>query len=601
MHGGGVMGELTQRFGTLVDIYEHAFREFPDRPVFGTKVAGSWQWITYAEFGEMVERMRGGLAELGVGHGDRVAIISNNRVEWAVVAGATYMLGATIVPMYETQLPKDWHYIIDDCGAKVLFVANQEIERTIAAFRPPSLEHVVVIDAASGHEGLTYSGVLERGADAAAPTATVVRDDLADIIYTSGTTGNPKGVLLTHANLADNVSAEMGVVPVTSDDRTLSFLPWAHSFGQTLELHGVMAVGGSMAIAESTAKIAENLMEVKPTLLIAVPRIFNRVYDGVNALMAEEGGIKKKLFDAALSNEYRRMDLAESGRSSAWVEAKHRLFDSLVFSKVRERFGGRLKIAASGSAALSPEVNKFVDALGIVVLQGYGLSETSPLATVNPPDKRKVGSVGPAVPGVRIELDHVATADPNDGEIVIYGHCVMRGYHNLPEENDVVFTDDGGLRTGDIGHLDEDGYLYITGRIKEQYKLENGKYVVPAPLEEQIRLSPFISNVMVYGMNRPYNVALIVPDFPALEKWTAEEGIHVADRKQLVDDEHVRALFQREIDTLSEGVKSYERIRNFVLVQDDFTQENGILSQTLKVKRREVMQRWGQDLESLYL
>jgi long-chain acyl-CoA synthetase len=594
------MTELIERFETLVDIYEHAFKEYAGRPVFGTKVDGTWQWTSYEEFGRLVEQMRGGLAQLGVSQGDRVAIIANNRVEWAVVAGATYMLGGTVVPMYETQLDKDWTYIIDDCGAKVLFVANTDIDRRVAAHPHAQLEHVVVMDAPEGYEGHTFAQLLALGSEHPAPVVDVARDDLADIIYTSGTTGNPKGVLLTHANLADNVSAGLMVVPVESSDRTLSFLPWAHSFGQTLELHLVMAIGGSMAIAESTAKIADNMMEIEPTLLIAVPRIFNSVYDGVNALMAEEGGIKKKLFDAAVSNEYRRMDLAREGRSSTLIELKHRLFDALVFSKVRERFGGKLRLAASGSAALSPEVNKFVDALGIVVLQGYGLSETSPLATVNPVEKRKIGSVGPAVPGVSITLDHVATADPNDGEIIIRGHCVMRGYHNLPAENEAVFTQDGGLRTGDIGHLDEDGYLYITGRVKEQYKLETGKYVVPAPIEEQIRLSPYISNVMIYGANRPYNVALIVPDFSALAKWAGERGIPADDHSALIDEQEVRDLFAKEIEAASEGIKSYERIRSFVLVQDDFTQENGILSQTLKVKRREVMARWGGNLESLY-
>ncbi|MFZ0492523.1 MAG: long-chain fatty acid--CoA ligase [Acidimicrobiia bacterium] len=594
------MAELKQSFETLVDIYEHAVKEYVGRPVFGTKVGETWQWTSYEEFGRLVEQMRGGLAQLGVSPGDRVAIIANNRVEWAVVAGATYMLGATVVPMYETQLDKDWSYIIDDCGAKVLFVANADIARRVAAHPHDQLEHVVVMDAPDGYEGRTFAQMVALGTEHPAPVADVARDGLADIIYTSGTTGNPKGVLLTHANLADNVSAALMVVPVEPTDRTLSFLPWAHSFGQTLELHLVMAIGGSMAIAESTAKIADNMMEIEPTLLIAVPRIFNRVYDGVNALMAEEGGIKKRLFDAAVASEYRRMDLAREGRSSTLGELKHRLFDSLVFSKVRDRFGGKLRLAASGSAALSPGVNKFIDALGIVVLQGYGLSETSPLATVNLVEKRKVGSVGPAVPGVRIALDHVATTDPNDGEIIIYGHCVMRGYHNLPAENEAVFTEDGGLRTGDIGHLDEDGYLYITGRVKEQYKLETGKYVAPAPIEEQIRLSPYISNVMIYGANRPFNVALIVPDFAALAKWAGERGIPADDHVALIDEQEVRDLFAKEIEAASEGIKSYERIRSFVLVQDDFTQENGILSQTLKVKRREVMARWGVDLESLY-
>lgn len=595
------MAELIRRFDTLVDLYQQGVQRFADRPVLGTKTDRAWRWITYRELGTMVDQARGELAELGVHRGDRVAIISNNRVEWVVVAGATYGLGAVVVPMYESQQDKDWRYIIGDAGAKVLFVANDAIASRIETFRAslPALEHIVVFDT-DGSDGRSFADFLSSGAGHPVPTVEVDRGDLADIIYTSGTTGNPKGVLLTHANLADNVSAELQLLDVGPEDRSLSFLPWAHSFGQTLELHGFLAVGGSMAIAESPAKIPDNLMEIQPTVLVAVPRIFNRVYDGVKALMNEEGGAKKALFDAALANEYRRMDLAEQGRSNPWVEVKHGVFDRLVFSKVRARFGGRLRLAASGSAALSPEVNRFIDALGIIVLQGYGLSETSPLATVNVVEKRKIGSVGPAIPGVRIELDHVATADPRDGEVIIHGHCVMQGYHNLPEQNEQVFTADGGLRTGDIGHLDEDGYLYITGRVKEQYKLETGKYVVPAPIEEQIRLSPFISNVMVYGMNHPYNVALIVPDFDALTKWAEQQGLDVGDHVRLTRDPRVLDLYRAEIDTYAEGLKSYERVKDFVLVGEDFTQENGILSQTLKVKRREVLRLYGERLESLY-
>ncbi len=586
------MSAFTPVYDTLSDLYRSSVEQYADQPLFGVK-DGSWQWITYREVGRQIDQMRGLLHGLGIEPGDRVGIISNNRPEWAVVAGAAYQLGATVVPMYESQLAKDWRYIIEDCGARVLFVANTDIADTVESFRDelPGLEHVV-----------TFGDDLRSRLESVEPHSSVEisRDTIADIIYTSGTTGRPKGVVLSHANLADNLNAILELLPVGPGDVSLSFLPWAHSFGQTVELHGLMAVGAAMAIAESPDKIPDNLMEVRPTVLVAVPRIFNRVYDGVNAIMEEEGGFKKRLFDAALANEYRRMELAERGERRTTVELKHQLFDALVFSKIRERFGGRLRMAASGSAALSPEVNRFIDALGITVLQGYGLSETSPVATVNRIDDRKIGSVGPPIPGVRIELDHVATADPNDGEVIIYGHCVMQGYHNLPEENAKVFTPDGGLRTGDIGHLDEDGHLYITGRVKEQYKLETGKYVVPVPLEEQIRLSPFIANVMVYGMNRPFNVAVVVPDWPTLERWAAKQGVDTTDRAALLSAPRVRDRYAEEIDTYSQDIKPYEKIKDFVLIADDFTQENGILSQTLKVKRREVMKRYGDLIEALY-
>jgi long-chain acyl-CoA synthetase len=591
------MAELKPKFETLVDIYEHSVKTFADRPLFGTKEGGVWNWMTYREFARHTDEIRGGLAALGVKAGDRVAIIANNRYEWAVAAYATYGLGAEYAPMYESQLAKDWEFILKDCGAKICFVPDDETRETIEGLQKTisTLEHVVQLGDAKKAK-LTYDDVREKGRKSPAPLAKPKASDIAGFIYTSGTTGLPKGVLLTHTNIANNVSAMHEVFPMEASDRSLSFLPWAHSFGQTVELHGLFSMGASMGIAESVPKIVENLGEVKPTLLFSVPRIFNKIHDGVLKKVEEGGGLKKRLFFAALDAAGQKKKLAEQQKSSGVVDLKHKVLDSLVFKKVRARFGGNLKYAFSGGAAISKEVAEFIDSLGILVYEGYGLTETSPIATANWPGARKIGSVGKAIPGVKIVIDREATGDPKHGEIIVYGHNVMKGYHGLPEENEKVFTPDGGFRTGDMGYLDDEGFLYITGRIKEQYKLENGKYVVPSPLEELLKLSPFITSAFVHGANKPYNVALIVPDMEALGKWASEQGVS----GDLLKNERVLSLMREQIDKYSGEYKQFEKIKTFSLIPEDFTIENGMLTPKMSVKRLKVIERWGDELESLY-
>ena len=427
-------------------------------------------------------------------------------------------------------------------------------------------------------------------------------DAIADFIYTSGTTGNPKGVRLTHRNLAYNVSAIHAVFPMEPDDRSLCFLPWAHSFGQTVELHGMLSMGASLGLAEAVDKIIANLAEVRPTLFISVPRVFNRIYDGLHAKMNEEGGLKKKLFDAAVETAEKRKALAAEGKSSGWLDFKFNILDGLVFSKVRERFGGRLTYTFSGGAAISKEVAEFIDNLGITVYEGYGLSETSPIATANYPGTRKIGSVGKPIPGVEIEIDLSATEDPKQGEIVIYGHNIMEGYHNLDEANAEVLLEKGGMRgfrSGDMGLIDEEGFLHITGRVKEQYKLLNGKYVVPTPLEEKMKLSPYISSAMVHGMNREYNVAVVIPDYESLKSWAKERGLD-PNPASLAKTKELRALMEEEVDKHSSEFKGYEKARRIFVGEEDFTTENGMLTPTLKLKRRVVQERYDEAIESLY-
>lgn len=590
-------------FETLVDVYVNSVKKFGHRPLFGEKKNGQWRWTTYGEFARMVDDLRGGLAQLGVGAGDKVAVISNNRVEWAVGAYASYTLGAAYVPMYEAQLDKDWEYILRDCGAKVVFVANQSIADRVAKFRErlPALQHVIRFDGPASAED-SYANLLERGRKNPVPIVHPKPTDLAGLIYTSGTTGNPKGVMLSHSNLAKNISAIHALFPMSPDDRSLSFLPWAHSFGQVVELHGLFSMGASMGIAESVDKIVDNLAEVQPTLLFSVPRIFHRIYDGLQKRMASEKPLKRMLFYRGLEVAARRRTLTEQGRRCAWIELQHAFFDKVVFSKVRARFGGKLKYAFSGGAAISREVAEFIDNLGIMVYEGYGLTETSPIFTANYPGNRKIGSVGKPIPGTWVEIDKSVnpTDDPNQGEIIAHGHNVMMGYHNLPEENAKVFTPDGGFRTGDLGYVDKDGFLYITGRVKEQYKLENGKYVAPVPIEQALTLSPFIANAMLHGQNKPFNIAVIVPDMEVLKKWAAERGLATEPIADLLKHPEVQNLYRQQIEEYTRDCKAYERPARFLLVSEDFTTANDMLTPSLKLKRRNVVARYQNEIEALY-
>ncbi len=590
-----------QKFENLVDMQRKSVGLYGPRPAMGTKKAGTWVWTSYNELGRRIDAMRGGLATLGVERGDIVSLISQNRLEWAVTTYATYGLGALVAPMYESQLESDWRHIIDDSGAKVLLVSTSEIYERVKSWKGRDDEplEVFCMDLSPG-DPRSFAALEAAGRESPKDPVELDQDDLCCYIYTSGTTGKPKGVKLSHGNIISNVNAVHQVFPMEREDRSVSFLPWAHSFGQTVELHTMLSMGASIAVAESVAKLADNIVEVQPTLLVAVPRIFNRIYDALHKKFDEEGGVKKKLFRAAMANERRRREMAARGEYSLFVEAQHRFFDKLVFSKVRDRFGGRLKYAVSGGAALNPTVGEFIDSLGIEVYEGYGLTETSPICTLNRPGMRKIGSIGKAIPGVKVEIDQSAIDDQSgDGELVVYGPNVMKGYHNLKDETDAVMTDDGGFRTGDRGRQDEDGFLFITGRIKEQYKLENGKYVVPAPLEEHLQLSPFITQVFIHGENKPFNVALIVPDRESVESWAGKEKV-VGDYLSILDDPNTKDLIRLEIESHSREIRGYEKIKRFALIEGEFTSDNGLLTPTLKLKRRKVMERYEEMIDDLY-
>ncbi|HQI01023.1 MAG TPA: long-chain fatty acid--CoA ligase, partial [Deltaproteobacteria bacterium] len=524
-----------------------------------------------------------------------------NRTEWAICAFAAYGLGARWVPMYEAELTQIWKYIVTDSGIKVLFVSKPAIFEKVKDFPKEiaTLERIVLVEG-SGEGSMAW--VEDLGSKKPVPSIKPDPQDIAALIYTSGTTGDPKGVLLTHGNFSSNALAGLKFFSeVSHGDISLSILPWAHSYGQTAELYGFIRKGASIAFMESVQTLASDMKNVRPTYLIAVPRVFNKIYDGIWAKMNQEKGIKKALFLMAVNSAKKRRELEKEGKSCPVTNLKYAIGDKLVFSKIREGFGGRLKGVMTASAAMNPDIAHFFFDVGIPIYDCYGMTETSPAITMNSPSAYKLGSVGRPIDKVRVVIDKSVVEDgAEDGEIIAYGPNVMKGYHNKPQATAEVMTPDGGIRTGDRGKIDKDGFLFITGRIKEQYKLENGKFVFPASLEEDIRLLPYIENAMIYGENKPYNICLIVPDFVVLEKYAKEHGLP-SDHKALVENPQIRELITNEVaNSLKGKYGGYEIPKKFIFLDENFTVENGTLTQTMKLKRRVVVGKYKDMIEELY-
>jgi long-chain acyl-CoA synthetase len=427
--------------------------------------------------------------------------------------------------------------------------------------------------------------------------------DIAGLIYTSGTTGDPKGVLLSHGNFTSQVHAlKKSFYMLDEKTRTLSFLPWAHSYGQTAELNTLLKLGGSTGFAEGPATIVGDLQLVKPTMLVAVPRVFNRVYDGILMKIRDKGGLAQKLFDMGTEENKKKRELAKQGKSSLMNSIKLALVDKIVYSKLRALFGGNLQLSISSSAALSAHIAQFMFDIGAPVYEAWGMTEISPAGTVNTPAEYKIGSCGKAIDKVRLVIDRTGMNDDSaEGELVIYGPNVMQGYHNKPEETKATMTNDGGLITGDRAFVDKEGFLHITGRIKEQFKLENGKFVYPSAIEEHVKLLPGVEQALIFGLNKPYTVCVIVPDFIVMEKVAKEKGMPI-DKNEFVHNPTVIKMYEDEIrDHLKKTFASYELPKKILLLSEGFTTENGMLTPTLKLKRREVLKKYSDMIDALYL
>jgi long-chain acyl-CoA synthetase len=586
----------TPRFNNLVQLFQHAVASYADRQAFGTLKNKQWAWTTYAELDQLVTNFRAGLALLGVGRGDRVGVIADNRLEWVIAAHATFQRRAIYVPMFEAQHDTEIKYILADAGIKVCIVANASVAAHVNSLREDLLDlvHIVNMDGAA-EDPTSFTALLARGAERAITGRMPSPSDVATIIYTSGTTGEPKGVRLTHANLAGNAAALSEMRDYGPDPRSMAFLPWAHVFGGCVELNLGFALGASVAICRNADQLFDEMPHVRPTTLYAVPRIWQQIYHDMQRELAKETDMGRNMFEQGLR-------LRGKQKRGEHLTLSEKMFlnisEKLVIGKLKARLGGRLRLAFSGAAALPIEVAEFLHAIGVTIHEGYGLTESSGSTTTNPAGDVRFGSVGRPVPGTTIRLDQtVHGEDPREGEVIVYGHGVMAGYHNRPEDTALTLTADGGLRTGDLGRLDDDGYLYITGRVKELYKLNNGRYVAPTPLEEKLKLSPFISNCMVYGAGQAYNVALIVADVPALSAHFGGDG---GSPQALLADKRTRRLLEEEILKHSRSFRTFELVRNFWLEMEPFTRENGMLTQTFKLKRDNACKRYEGKLLSLY-
>lgn len=590
---------------TLVDVFTRIARHHKRPDTLNYKSDGRWVSISSDEMLARAKHIAAGLHAIGVRRGDRVALLSESRVEWTLTDAGSIFAGAIDVPIYATLTPPQVRYILNDSGACVLFLPNKEkfLELKDALGECTQVKHVIFFEPAgvTAAEGLTLAQIEEKGRDLEQREPGFIdrsvleteSDDLATIIYTSGTTGEPKGVMLTHSNLVSNLIDSSGHHDFGEHDTALSVLPLSHVFERQamyMYLHKGMAV----YFAESLQTIGPNLREVRPTVLVGVPRIFEKIYQRIRERAAEKGKVATALLSWSISvaREYAKYVLAREP-VPALLKLKHSIASKLVFSKWQQAFGGRMRLLVSGGAALSEELSYIYVGAGIPIAQGYGLTETSPVITTSSIDDIRPGTVGKAIPNVEIRI-------AEDGEIEVRGPNVMRGYYNKPEETRAVFTSDGWFKTGDVGTLDEEGFLRITDRKKELFKTSGGKYISPQPIEQAIKASRFVNQVVLIGAERKFPAALIVPVWEQLESYCKLKGIEVKDRSELCRHPRIVDLIQRQINALTPNLAQYEKIKKVALLENEFTIEGGELTPTLKVKRRIIDDKYRDVIEALY-
>ena len=589
-------------YGTLPSRFLNAIDNLPNPRAQMVRRDSRWESISSQEFLRRVAGLSTAFVELGVKPGDRVGLFSANRPEWHTADFAINGSGAVTVPVYFNESPDRMSYILKHCGAKVVFVVGAPQLHKLLAVRAslPELEQIIVADVGSEvpteclrYETLIASASASDVSSYRMRASQVLPGQLASLIYTSGTTGEPKGVMLTHMNLCSNVvDTTDGVEFRPGEDIALSFLPLAHVYGRGLD-YALIFNGITVAYVEAVEMMAQALLELHPTVLGAVPRVFEKIYVRIMEQGAQNTGLKRKIFDWSMQVA-KRSCAWRSGESAAGPSVKLQwvLADKLVYSKIRRGTGGRLRIVFSGGAPLSKDLAEFFWAVGIPIYQGYGLTETSPVLTSNYPLNR-VGSAGRPIRNVQLKI-------AEDGEILAKGPCVMQGYYKNPEATREVLSEDGWFRTGDIGYLDKDNYLFITDRKKDLIKTAAGKFVAPQPIENALKTSPYILNAMVVGDKKKFIVALIVPNTTTVAAKAADQGIKFASNSEMAAHPWVHALIDSEVKRLTVHLAQYETIKRFALLPEDFTFDNGSLTFTLKLKRRVVEQQYAAVIESLY-
>jgi len=596
-------------FKTIPELYLHLAEEFGPKSnhgIFKQKIDGKYEDISYATFKEETDALAFGLGSLGVKRDDKIAIIAENRPEWVYADMAILGLGAVDVPIYPISTSETIEFILNNSEAVGIIVSNQFHMNKVLKARDnvKSLRFIIVmneIDTGGEKDVYLLKDIKKMGNEFElenpnhfADNIELSReDDLCTLIYTSGTTGEPKGVMLTHKNIISNVMAVHEIIKVGSEDLFLSFLPLSHVFERMAGYYLPLTSGSQIAYAESIEKVASNLMEIKPTIMTAVPRLFERIYSKVKKGVDASPEKKQKIFNWAISvgEAFHIAKKTENGVPIG-LKLKHALADKLVFTKIREKTGGNLRFFVSGGAALARELGVFFETVGILVLEGYGLTESSPVIAVNRPYNYKFGTVGHTMPGVEVKI-------APDGEILAYGPNIMSGYYKNTEETEKTIKN-GWLHTGDIGVFDAEGFLMITDRKKSLFKTTSGKYIAPTPIENMFLGSKYIDQFIIIGDRRMFITALIVPDFEALKEYADAHRITYKDPMELTQMKQIYEMLEKDLGQFQRKLAGYEKVRKFTILEKPFTVEGGEMTPSLKLKRNVIESRYTNLIDEMY-
>jgi long-chain acyl-CoA synthetase len=580
----------------LFDLIPQQITKYPKTDALATKENGTWITYSSARVQEIIDKVSIGFIKLGLKKDDKVAIISPNRPEWNFIDLGLQQIGAVSVPIYPTITVEDYRYIFDDAEVKLVFVYDEPLftkamEAVVGSKTNPVIYSLQHVDGAKNWKEITALAEGESASMLDSHKANVLNSDLLTLIYTSGTTGKPKGVMLTHNNILSNVLAAIPLMPVNHKHKALSFLPLCHVYERML-CYLYLSQGVSIYYAESTDTVAENLKEVQPHMFVTVPRLLEKVYDKIVAKGAELTGIKKFLFYWALDLGL-KYDMQKN--QGFFYNIQLKLANKIIFSKWREALGGNVITIVSGGAALQPRLARVFWAAHIPVMEGYGLTETSPVIAVNRfnPDETRISTVGPLLPGVEVKF-------AEDGEILTRGPHIMKGYYKRPDLTAEAIDSEGWFHTGDIGQFIENKYLKITDRKKEMFKTSGGKYIAPQLVENKFKESRYIEQIMVIGEGEKFPSAIVVPSFPDLKSWCEIKGIPYTTNEEMVCNKQVIEKFQKEFDEMNENFAQYERVKKFILMSRPFTIESGEMTPTLKLKRKIVMQNCHGQIEKLY-
>lgn len=599
---------MTPTNETLNTLFQTTAEKYADKVALRYKENKQYHPITYGELAQRVQTFASGLSQMGVQKGDRVALLSENRPEWVIADLAALSLGAIVVPIYPTLPAPQVSYICRNSGAKVLFAgdAKQKAKADVARSDAPNLQTVVVFEGEAVGDGVqSFAGVMEMGkASPLSPDEWTARknavgpDDVASLVYTSGTTGDPKGTMLTHGNFVASVDASLahyasGGAVVTDADTFLSFLPLSHAYERTTGYYLPFRVGATVGYSDGVRTLTDDMMQLSPTIMVCVPRVYEAIAERIQDTAAKEGDAKAGAFHKAIEVGKEVAERHRQGKSAGPIlGGQHLLFEKAVYSKVREKLGGHFRFFVSGGAALHSDTARFWEAIGIPISEGYGMTEASPVICTNPVNYPKIGTVGTVVPGGTLKI-------AGDGEVLYRGPNVMKGYWDNPQATSEMIDSDGWLHTGDVGEIDSDGYLKITDRKKDILVLGNGKNVAPQPIEQAIKRSPFISEIVLIGDKQSIITALVLPNKSKLGEWAKSQNLAFDDDDALLALPDVKKKIKAEIDAQSTHLADFERVKKFALLSQTFSVDGGELTPTLKIKRKVVLQKYAAEVSAL--